>query len=97
MQINLECFHIRKLGRGTHTKDGEDSLEFDLSEQGSVHAYADNDLSSCTGVDTAIKMPEDSAFTPIPGLLRVTYGSSNVIRFEVKRYKERKRIFGFLA
>ncbi|XP_028407955.1 uncharacterized protein LOC114530578 isoform X2 [Dendronephthya gigantea] len=77
-----ECYHIRKLGRGAHTRDGEDPLEFDLSDQGSLLAYADHDLSSCAGVDSAIKMPEDIDFTPMPGLLNVTYRPANVIRFE---------------
>ena len=45
--------------------------------------YADHDLTSCTSVTTAIKMPEDSEFTPRSGLLTPNYEEHNVVRFEV--------------
>jgi hypothetical protein len=83
MQILLECFHIRKLGRGKHTSDDEGALEFDLSKPGSFLAYADHDLSKCKTVETSVKMPDESDFTPKPGLLNATYGRFDVIRFNV--------------
>ena len=80
----LECFHIRKLGRGRHTNDDEEALEFDLSKRGIFHAFADNDLSSCTAVETSVKMPEDSDFISKPGLLNFTYQRyDDIVRFNV--------------
>ena len=80
----LECFHIRKLGRGRHTNDDEEALEFDLSKPGIFHAFADNDLSSCTAVETSVKMPEDSDFISKPGLLNFTYQRyDDIVRFNV--------------
>ena len=82
-EIFPECFHIRKLGKGIHTSDDEQALEFDLSNPGSILAYADLDLSSCTGIETAVKMPEDSDFKRKPGLLTAVFEPQDVIRFLV--------------
>ena len=79
-----ECFHIRKLGRGVYTTDDEHALEFDLSKPGSLQAYGDLDMSTCSGVETAIKMPEDIDFTPKPGLLTAVHEGNDVIRFLVR-------------
>ena len=82
-KIILECFHIRKLGRGRDTKDDEEALEFDFSKAGNLQAFADHDLSTCTGLETAIKMPEDSIFTPKTGLLTAVHARFDIINFIV--------------
>lgn len=82
VELFLECFHVRKVGRGRYSDD-EQALEFDLSKPGSLLAFADRDLSSCTSVKTAVKMPEEAHFTPKPGLLTAVYEPFNVIRFKV--------------
>ena len=82
LDLFLECFRIRKVGRGRYSDD-EQPLEFDLSKSGSLLAFADRNLSSCTGIETAVKMPEESDFTPKPGLLTAVYKRFNVIRLQV--------------
>ena len=85
VELFLECFHIRKVGRGRYSDD-EQALEFYLSKHGSLLAFADRDLSSCTGLETAVKMPEETDFTPKSGLLTAVYKPLNVIRFQVSTY-----------
>ena len=85
-----ECFHIRKLGRGRHTNDDEEALEFDFSKPGISSAFADNDLSSCTAVETSVKMPENSEFISKSGLLNFTYERyDDIIRFNWSASEER--------
>lgn len=81
-ELFLECFRIRKVGRGRYSDD-EKPLEFDLSKPGSLLTFADRNLSSCTGIETAVKMPEERDFTPKPGLLTAVYKPFNVILLQV--------------
>ena len=57
-----------------------------MTSPGKVKAFVDLDLSSCTGLEIAIKMPEETDFTPKDGLMIAKYSSNAVIEFQVRRY-----------